>query len=363
MRIGILTQPLSRNYGGILQNYALQQVLKKMGHEPYTFDLGLYTWKDWFIITIKCIIKKIIGRPCVFQETPIQKKNQECILRRFVDKYIDLLSPRCCRPTKKQIEKYNLDVIIVGSDQVWRPGYNHPIEKMYLDFAESMNMKKVAYAVSFGTSDWEYNEEQTSKCKKLAQKFDAVSVREDSGVDLCGKYLNVSAIHVLDPTLLLSSNDYNNLLEEIPQNNSRILFAYILDITEEKLSFLKRESDRLSLTLIIKSSGKCGLIENDSVEKWLSYFRDCQFVITDSFHGLVFSLIYNKEFVVIGNQHRGLDRMVSILNKLNLICRLVKEDALHITKVQEEKVDWFQVNRLLDRERSYSILFLNEKVK
>ena len=89
MKIGIITQPLSRNYGGILQNYALQQTLIKLGHTPYTFDLGKYTWKDWGITTIKSIIKKLIGRPYHFPETPSKRNKSEEILRNFVKQHPD----------------------------------------------------------------------------------------------------------------------------------------------------------------------------------------------------------------------------------------------------------------------------------
>jgi hypothetical protein len=105
MKIGIITQPLSRNYGGILQNYALQQTLIKLGHTPYTFDLGKYTWKDWGITTIKSIIKKLIGRPYHFPETPSKRNKSEEILRNFVKQHINLISPRDYRPSPNKIKE------------------------------------------------------------------------------------------------------------------------------------------------------------------------------------------------------------------------------------------------------------------
>lgn len=362
MRIGILTQPLSRNYGGILQNYALQQVLRKMGHEPYTFDLGLYTWKDWLIITIKCVIKKIIGISCTFPEYPSRRRNQEKILRKFVTKHITLASPRCKRPTPKQILKYKFQAIIVGSDQVWRPKYNCPIEKMYLYFTHGLDLKRIAYAASFGTSEWEYKETQTKNCRLLAQNFDAISVREDSGVELCEKYLNVSATHVLDPTMLLTKDDYNKLIADIPISKENYLFAYILDEDENKMSFITKIAREKRLTPIIIGAGK-ELKDSDSIEKWLAYFRDAKFVVTDSFHGAVFSIIYSKGFVVIGNFRRGVNRMQSLLTMFNLSdCLLSPPMDMEFMQNDIKNINWEYVNEELDKKRKMSIFFLKENL-
>lgn len=359
MRIGILTQPLSRNYGGILQNYALQQVLRKMGHEPYTFDLGLYTWKDWLIITIKCIIKKIIGISCTFQEYPSRRRNQEKTLRKFVTKHITLASPRCKKPTPKQILKYKFQAIIVGSDQVWRPKYNYPIEKMFLDFTHGLDLKRIAYAASFGTSEWEYKEKQTKNCRLLAQNFDAISVREDSGVELCEKYLNVSATHVLDPTMLLTKDDYNKLIADIPISTENYLFAYILDENENKTSFITKIAREKRLTPIIIGADK-ELKDSDSIEKWLAYFRDAKFIVTDSFHGTVFCILFNIPFVVISNETRGGARILSILKLFSLENRLIKKlDDLN--KISSSPINWDFVNNIHEqlKEKSYNLLKSN----
>ncbi|MEE0997301.1 MAG: polysaccharide pyruvyl transferase family protein [Paludibacteraceae bacterium] len=356
MRIGILTQPLSRNYGGILQNYALQQVLREMGHEPYTFDLGLYTWKDWLIITIICIIKKVIGMSYHFPETPLQYKNKEKILRGFVDKHITLTSPHCQKPTKKQILKYKFQAIVVGSDQVWRPKYNHSIERMFLDFTHGLDLKRIAYAASFGTSDWEYKERQTKNCRLLAQNFDAISVREDSGVELCEKYLNVSATHVLDPTMLLTKDDYNKLIADIPISTENYLFAYILDKNENKTSFITKIAREKRLTPIIIGADK-ELNDSDSIEKWLAYFRDAKFIVTDSFHGTVFSIIYNKDFIVIKNEKRGVNRVKSLLSIFDLNFNILDENNLS-NIVDSKEFNWANLNFKIDSLKLASSRFL-----
>lgn len=360
MKVGIITQPLSRNYGGILQNYALQKVLIKVGHIPYTFDLGKLLWYDWFIYNLKVIIKKVLGRPAVFKMTPIEKYLKERPLRKFVDKNITLIKPRAVRPSLNKIKEYGIDAIIVGSDQVWRPCYNHNISDMYLGFAENIEVKKIAYAASFGTHECEYTPEQIDICKRLVQKFKAVSVREYSAVEICEKKFEVDATHVLDPTLLLTVDDYNSLLNDIPISTEKYLFAYILDITDSKVEFLNKLACEKKLSIIIKGADS-DLLPNDSVEKWLAYFRDASYVVTDSFHGTIFSIVYNKDFFVIGNKKRGFDRFSSLLNLFNLNYRILNENNLYIG-INTNFVDWSDVNKRLGLLREKSIQFLEKSI-
>lgn len=359
MKIGIITQPLSRNYGGILQNYALQQTLIKLGHTPYTFDLGKYTWKDWGITTIKSIIKKLIGRPYHFPETPSKRNKSEEILRNFVKQHINLISPRDYRPSPNKIKEYNLGALIVGSDQVWRPRYNRCIEDMYLKFANDSNVTKIAYASSFGTEEWEYTLEMTQVCKDLAQKFNAISVREESGVDLCRRYLGVDAVHMIDPTMLLISDEYKELTSHIPQSSTQYLFAYILDQTEEKIKQAKKIAEQLGLDIVIKGAGG-QLRVDDSIEKWIVMFRDADFVITDSFHGSVFSIIFNKSFISIGNKDRGMSRFNSLLSIYELGNRLIDvgEDKYQL----DQNIDWSIVNEKMNQYREQALAYLTDNL-
>ena len=128
-------------------------------------------------------------------------------------------------PNRININNFNtdfnekkFDAYIVGSDQVWNPGYftflfDTDINNAYLGFTKNWNVKRIAYAASFGKESWEYSDQQTVICKKNIQCFDAISVREDSAIKLCQKYFNVTASHVLDPTMLLTVQDYTNIIK------------------------------------------------------------------------------------------------------------------------------------------------------
>lgn len=343
MKIGILTQPLLRNYGGILQNYALQTVLRKKGHKVWTFDLLKYTWKDWTISAIKTIIKKMIGRKADFPLTPHQKKKIEKPLRTFVYNKINLTT-RVKKVSWQLVKKYNLDTLVVGSDQVWRPIYNHSIEDMFFRFADDKNIKKIAYSASFGTDKWEFSPKQTNECATLAKKFDAISVRESFGVELCKNYLGVEATHTLDPTLLLTDKDYNTLCKHIPKSEP-FVFAYILDMDERKVAEIKSFAQAKGLPYFIKSADN-DVKDTDSIELWLSYFRDAAFVVTDSFHGTAFSINYNKDFFVFENRNRGNSRFESLLSLFDLNHRMVEKINANI-----KSINWIEVNECLNNER------------
>ena len=343
MKIGIITQPLTTNYGGILQNYALQTVLGKMGHEVWTFDTLKYTWMDWGIAEVKSIIKRIIGRETRFPETPFRRTKKQKPLRTFARNNINLTT-RVKKITWNLVQQYNMNALIVGSDQVWRPIYNASIEDMFLRFAVDHNIRKVAYAVSFGTDQWEFSPLQTRVCSELAKQFKFISVREDSGVHLCRVHLGVDVIHVLDPTLLLTSYDYDELCKDVLKQDP-FVFAYILDVNDRKLAEIIAFAESKGLPYFIKSAG-ANVEDSDSIELWLSYFRDAAYVITDSFHGTVFSINYNKEFFVFRNEKRGNSRFDSLLNLFNLKQRVVSS-----VNLETPTIDWNYVNQLLDSER------------
>lgn len=356
MKIGIFTQPLKSNYGGILQNYAMQVVLKRLGHEPWTIDFLRFTWFDWFVVVAKVTILKCLGRKANYPQSPTKVQRQEIPLRRFARKYIQLTQPRVKSPNRSILRSYGFDALLVGSDQTWRPMYNGKIYDMYLKLAEGMNVKRVTYAASFGTDQWEYTPEQEAECARLAKQFDAISVREASGVGLCKEHFGVEAMHVLDPTLLLTADDYNELCKDI-EKREPFVFAYILDMTEQKVAEIKAFAEAKGLPYFIKSAD-ADVSGEDSIELWLSYFRDAAYVITDSFHGTAFSINYNKDFFVFLNEQRGNSRFDSLLSLFNLKDRVV-------TSVNPEKtlIDWTEVNKLLNSERERCEKWLGNTLK
>ena len=340
MRIGILTLPLHTNYGGILQAYALQTVLERMGHVVVVYQkeieprYELPFWK-YPLAYAKRMIKKIFvdRKQPIFVEQKLKKEFP--ITRQYTNRFIKKYIHTVYIDSPNDIDLSAVDCIIVGSDQIWRPYhvtklFNVDISEAYLKFAEGWNGIRIAYAASFGMDYWEYDKAQTEECKRLAKLFDAISVREQSAVKLCEDNLGIKAEHVLDPTLLLDKDDYVKLIYDstLPQSDGQ-LFNYILDETPEKRAFVHSIADKLEMVPYSMSIASWNIADPldkriaQPVEKWLRCFYDAKFIITDSFHGCVFSLIFNKPFLAIGNSKRGMSRFVSLLNLFGQGNRLI----------------------------------------
>lgn len=312
MRIGIITQPLYANYGGVLQNWALQQVLIKLGHEPITIDyLPTRSIKSFLIYTIKSLILWFI--PSRRREFVQRKYKRKSLFEGFIVQRIKKTEV-CYQYSMKYIEQYKLEALIVGSDQVWRPIYNDRLYDMFLQFAENFKGKKIAYAASFGVDNWEFSEGQTKICSSLIKQFDAISVREFSGKGLCKKYLGVDAVNVLDPTLLAGKDDYIKLCADIPVVKERYLAAYVLDSSDSVDRIIAKEADKRGLIVRRYSADAKSEL---TVEEWIAIFRDASFVVTDSFHGTVFSILFEKPFRCVANRDRGNARFEDLLDKYN----------------------------------------------
>lgn len=369
MKIGILTQPLHNNYGGILQAYALQKVLKDMGHEVLTVDL--HSGETFYRKT-----RLLAGR--IYRKYLLKQKNISIFhnqpnIKKFIEDNISLTKHIPSVEKINRLKKYNFDAYVVGSDQVWRPDYSPDIPTFFLDFIESeKNIKRLAYAASFGIEDWMFSPGLTAKCAKLVQKFDAVSVREESGVYLCENYLKVSAQHMPDPTLLLKKDDYIKLIEKdhIPAKEKTIM-VYILDQTDETKEIIKKVKHYCNLTINTVMPEKVFSKENrlnieqwiyPPVTQWLRGFFDAEFVLTDSFHGTIFAILFNKPFITIGNKKRGLTRFYSLLNLFNLADRLILPEDEIIIEEKLEPINYQKVEDILSKEKEKAFVFLSNSL-
>jgi len=293
----------------------------------------------------------------------------------FINKYIKISTEIDSNLGFEQfMQAHKFDVFVVGSDQTWRPKYSPNIYNYFLDFLDSTQQSKrcIAYAASFGTDAWEYSPEETQRVRNLIQKFSSISVREESGVTLCKEYLGVNADHVLDPTLLLDGADYKTSLNlEGNSTGLNSVYTYILDASESKSQFVEMMAGKLGLP-VSKSQGKKkvkGFRKSDRLEElvvppiedWLSGFMNADFIVTDSFHGTVFSILFNKPFVAIVNSERGAARFESLLGNLGISDRMVFEGANYSEKLLKD-IDYLQVNKRLSILRANSMQFLKKSL-
>lgn len=359
MKIGILTLPFNSNYGGILQAYALQTALTRMGYDAWLINQSSLCKDTPYKLPFKLIynsFRKYILREdvCVFKVRELNRrfKIKTQNTRAFIAKHIKSVSV----DDVSQLSQGMFDAIVVGSDQIWRPQYYAKIENAFLDFAKTWKIRRIAYAASFGVDNWEYTPKQTKRCAALAKKFDAVSVREYSGIDLCRNYLGINAEQVLDPTLLLDKEDYIKLFSEAdtPPSEGSLLY-YVLDDTPERMELAEQIAREKGLKLFKINKAENNAEIQPPVEQWLRAFYDAELVITDSFHACIFSFLFQKPFVTYKNDKRGLNRIISLYKMLNINDRFVTNiDDLNKIDFSETCTDSNTIKKL--RGKSYAFL-------
>lgn len=363
MKIGVLTLPLKGNYGGVLQAYALITFLKQKGHDVYLIDRQ---WDSRAKKTPMYLIQKFVFHNII-------RRN----VMRFCDEWIN---PKT-RKIDSQLEmaKLNNDefgAIIVGSDQVWRVEHTGGVKNNYfLDFVKIPNVKKISYAASFGKDSVDGDKNKLLEIKSLLKSFNSISVREDSGVSICKEVFDVDATHVLDPVLLVDKDVFNPIIDrKLKSKLSNTLTAYVLDDRPEKIKIITDVSNQLNLNVrsVNYKKDPALLLKNKAidlhnyiyppVENWLQGFRDAEFVVTDSFHGMMFSIAFNKQFIVIGNERRGLARFTSFLKEFGLLERLVTSENPFRISMISNRIDYTTVNSRIEEWRSKSRDFLNKSL-
>lgn len=357
-KVGILTLPMINNFGGNLQAYALMEVLKLSGHKPVMIN------RRW--------------APQGYKDDPNDPKENilystSYALQDGVEnaKFVDAKILPATRPyyaatdIKRNYKKYKFDCLLVGSDQAWRPKYAHGlISDFFFKFAmeDESNIRRVSYAVSFGADSWEYSSELTGLSKEWVSKFDAISVREDVAVGMCRDQYGRDVEHTLDPTLLLPPARYLDLVKFVPKDSSSRIVTYVLDPSREKKALLARISEHLGLPVRSTNGAEyvggdplAGGDGNNSVEKWVKSISEAEFVITDSFHGMVFSILFNRPFIAYGNPDRGMARFTSLLKMFGLEDRLVTDPKAVNIDAMMAPVDWDKVNAKIAQEREKSL--------
>lgn len=339
MKIGLLTYHNSINYGAVLQTYATCRALQELGHEVEIIDFR----QD----------EKKSSRSFVFY---FKVKN----FWRFMDERYPQLSEPIKTIEELKARKWNYDSLIVGSDQVWNPQIAlDKLEAYFLNFGDD-GVKRFSYASSFGIAEWPKEKNNyISVIKKSLSRFNAISVREESGQRLMKDVFGRKAKVVLDPTLL--HRDYTELMGNVKSNHEVI--SYLLNRSTKQLeivkhiSFVMGKKPRMVSTIHYVK----GFIYTypPSIEGWLRYMSGAEFIITDSFHGLAFSLIFNKQFLVVSPNNGLNSRLLHLLKSVGLEHRhFFDTEEIPYDKILNEKIDYTEVNKRLDalRENSWSYL-------
>lgn len=345
--VGILGYWYATNYGSVITYYALYKIIEKLGYTAMLID------------------------------RPDKEKDAEPLTvfsREFLNKYCNIsISPKW-----KDLEQINdlCDSFIVGSDQVWtRDAIRLMGYYFFLSFITD-DKKKIAYSCSFGQDKFEALPNTIRRVKYYLKKFDAISVRENSGVKILRETLGVDGQQVLDPIFLLPSSEYEKIATKAQQfEQGNYILSYILDPNEAKKQALLFVSKKVKLKLVNLLDGRYNTYEknkaimnlentkcNVMMEDWVNYFMNADFVVTDSHHGLAMAIIFNKPFICINNPARGGTRFTSLLSMLNLEERLITPDQI-VADHLYEPIEYNRVNEILDEKREQALNWLKSALE
>lgn len=269
-----------------------------------------------------------------------------------------------------------IDTFIVASDVLWY--YDAFIKTGFmfmLDFVDDKK-KKISYSTSFGNTKHFFPKEERLKAQLLLNKFDSVSVREYEAVDICKNCFGVSATHVLDPVFLCEMKDWEDLSKQAhKKTKGQFLFAYMLDPNKEKAECLNKFSKKLNLNLVSITDkqfnsteknailDKCGVMCDASIEEFVYHLKNATYIITDSYHGMCFSIIFRKPFIALVNRSRGGSRFDTIAQAFNIGDRMVEriEDIFN-ESFYSQSMDYERIEGNIQREIERSKTWLNNAI-
>lgn len=375
MRIAVITFFQSQNnYGQLLQCYALQKVLRQLGHKPYLIRYGFHQ-KFFHWLKAENFFTNG-GLRMTYQQFKKWLRSRKDTSERGFDTFRKehLIKSLRCYNSLAELQQHppKARCYITGSDQVWAQLLSIDDNKsFFLDFGPQ-NVKRIAYASSFAVND--YPSELKGELAEQLRRFDAVSVREQSGVRIC-KELGYEASLVLDPTLLLAAEQYKNLKKE--PSISNYCFVYQVNVSSKEELYwdvfadYNRKKDFVTVATFANPIYDIDMeflagarYVNPSIELWLGYICNASYVLTSSFHGVAFSLLFHKPFVVCLRKEglfAGNDRVITLLEMLNLSDR-VMQDGKRAEDIIEKPIDWEKVDAVLSQKRNESLAFLNNSI-
>lgn len=390
MRIGVITHyRTDDNYGAVLQCYALQKYLNSKGHDAFLIDYSesSKSFKKSVLDFVKSIGRVVI---CLFSTERRRKYKEIQYYVHLREKNKILNKDRCFAEFLRDNLKFSsiayksikhlqknppqANIYITGSDQVWNPPLALEATcAWYLNFGSSFT-KRISYAASIGR---DITKQEETQFKAYLDRFDAISVREQSALDFCFKMGYKGAQLVLDPTLLATIDLFLPLIKPEFRIKNRFLFLYYLNVENDSdIKWSQIEQFLIAKDLEIVSVGSSGYLpaieilpskyknSNLTIPQWLSsvYYSEC--VVTTSFHGTAFAILMHRPFVAIllNNKYSsGNGRILSLLNLLHLENRILT-DRNTLNEIMTIPIDWDNVDRILRAERLKSRRFLEKYI-
>lgn len=355
------------NYGSLLQAIATQRIIERMGHNCQIIDYRNRDEVGW-----KAVRNQLKNKPnwsnslikhCVYYafQTPghmLAERKFDKMRRQF----LELTAP--CFSMEDLREKCKSDVVVTGSDQVWGPVINAEFDQAYfLKFCDSSNTKKIAYAASFGKSS--FSDDLKVQFKTLLSDYRHITVREDKAVEILKELGIDNKGQVLDPTLLLTGDEWSELIKK--DIHKDYILIYQIHNNPKLDAFARKLSSKTGLPLLrvtpslhqISRAGRLVLLPD--LDMFLSYLKNCRYLVTDSFHGTAFAINLNVQFIEILPENGTNSRNQSLLKMTGLLDRIAtNSDDISIFK---DEIDYKPVNEIIQNERQKSLLLLRNMIE
>lgn len=361
MKIGILTFHNAYNYGAILQTYATQEIVRKYGHSVEIIDYhnaAIDRFYDKKKFHFKAMPKRNSKSLLVYLIAKFFNLRRNSAFKVFTKNNLILSKHKYLQGDKMDLSDY--DVILIGSDQLWNKSLTGGIDRIYwAQFDTSAGTRKVSWSVCMNNMN--VTTDETSLIKNFLKHFSAISVREVTLQAFISQLTDKKVWHTIDPTLLLSSQKWEEVCHPVKESN--YIAVYAVRKEEETISFARKLASSLNKKLIIIRSYSKWYFSSENKEycgpdDFLSYIKYADYVVTSSFHGTVFSLIFQRQFVcpvIDGNI-----RVEDLLLTAGLSNRFVKDwkEALLLSPI-----DYNNLSNQLELKRKETIDFLSNVLK
>lgn len=367
-KIGLLTFHASHNCGSMLQTYALQHLLEEYGGDVKIINFSNEGQQELYSIMYKNNnIKNIIKNLLIFPKIHRVKK-VSASYEKFIDDNFNITNEFYDRLQQLNENKLDFDEYVCGSDQIWNITIKDSDDAYFLPFVN--NHKKIAYAPSFGAKNPIKYANEIDLYKKYIKSFDYLSIRENNGQKWIKDMIDIEVPVVLDPTLVVNKEIYNKIEQKIDLPE-KYIFYYAPGYMKDLNKFVYKVSKKYKLPVIVFNSKQFYvkrlwkydfiLPQSENPGTYLYLMKNAELVFTTSFHGTIFSTIYNKKFWTLknGGMYGDDDRVKTLINQLGIQDRLIipsfKDDIDYLCSI-----DYKEYNKKLEILKEKSINFLKE---
>lgn len=361
MKVSIITRHAIPNYGSVLQSYASQKTFEKLGYDAEILNYVRYDERGKQSVMTNCHmgkegLKNKLKRAAYFC---LQYPNSQKMLtsfQRFQKQYLRLSNTLYGSVEELERNLPDADIFVTGSDQVWGAIGGEEYDPAYFLSFVPADRHQIAFSASFGKTD--LCKDLTDDLPRLLKNYSSILVREKSAVDIVAQHSDKTAKLILDPTLMLDSTEWDTLCEKTGMEGKDYIFVYQLHHNKDMEKYITRVQKETGLPVyrahpsIFYALKPGNFVHLPTPGQFLSFIRHAKYMITDSFHGTVFSLIFNKQFVDILPETTG-TRIISLLEMLGLEDRLLTD--MTDLSWMERSIDFTGVNEILRQEKEKTL--------